>query len=116
MGLDKGLCDSCGEVFDVLFPVGILDECPTGGMKHVQKWYCVTCKDVLEEEAETNKDGEEDKAKSEQRYCPKCSSRKRIGITDEVDFIIMSLRIPDGKIIMEIVACAKCGTVYNRVE
>jgi len=60
MGLIDGICDSCGEPFDVLFPVGILDECPTGGMKHVQKWYCVTCKDTIEEEAETNANDDED--------------------------------------------------------
>jgi len=65
MGLDKGLCDSCGEVFDVLFPVGILDECPTGGMKHVQKWYCVSCRDTIEEEAETNNNDEDTKENEE---------------------------------------------------
>jgi transposase-like protein len=51
MGLLNGKCDSCGEKTDVLFPVGILDELPTGGEAHVQRWYCVSCKDTLEEEA-----------------------------------------------------------------
>lgn len=29
-------------------------------MKHVQKWYCIECKDELEQEAEENKNKEED--------------------------------------------------------
>lgn len=52
MGLPDQKCDSCGDEHDVLFPVGILDELPSGGMAMVQRWYCVTCLDQLKEEAE----------------------------------------------------------------
>lgn len=54
MALSDGCCDSCGEPTDVLFPVAVLDEVPTGGMKHILKYYCITCKDTLEDEATEN--------------------------------------------------------------
>ena len=60
--LENGLCDSCENPTDTLFPVAVLDELPTGGMKHVQKWYCVACKGELELEAEEKDAGGEDES------------------------------------------------------
>lgn len=62
MGLSNSTCDSCGEAFDILFPVAILDELVTGGMGMVQRWYCINCKSELEDEAteKADKDDEDD--------------------------------------------------------
>jgi len=60
MALNDGKCDSCGEKVDVLFPIGILNELPTGGEGYVQRWYCLSCKKLVEEEAEDT-DDEDDK-------------------------------------------------------
>jgi len=70
--LQNGICDSCGNPSDVLFPIAILDELPTGGMGMVQRWYCIECKDELEQEAEENKDKDEDGEENEKedKECP----------------------------------------------
>ena len=53
MGLKDGTCDSCGDKLDVLFPIAILDELPSGGEAMVIKYYCLTCRESLEAEAES---------------------------------------------------------------
>ena len=53
MGLKDGTCDSCGDKLDVLFPIAILEELPSGGEGMVIKYYCLTCKETLEDEAES---------------------------------------------------------------
>jgi hypothetical protein len=64
MTLHNHKCDSCNKIVDVLFPIAILDETPTGDMM-VQRWYCVSCKEEMEAEAEeaegpADEDEEED--------------------------------------------------------
>lgn len=51
MGLQKGICDSCNKKVDVLFPIAMLDETPTGEQM-VKFWYCVECIQEIEAEAE----------------------------------------------------------------
>lgn len=61
MPLHDSTCDSCGEATDVLFPVAILDELPTGGMGMVKKYYCYSCYEDICEEAESNSKEEDEK-------------------------------------------------------
>jgi len=65
MTIQNSICDSCGEPSDVLFPIAILDELPTGGMGMVKKYYCYSCYEDICEEAETNsKEKDEDEEDS----------------------------------------------------
>ena len=64
MGIENQKCDSCDKKVDVLFPIAILTDLPSGGEGLVQRWYCITCHDAIEAEAETlddtdDKDDEE---------------------------------------------------------
>jgi len=72
MGLQDKKCDSCNKEADVLFPIGILDETPTG-MLMVKKWYCIECKGCIEDEAEEaeedDDDGEEESVKIREYTC-----------------------------------------------
>lgn len=61
MGLTNQKCDSCEEKTDVLFPVAILDEMPTGGTCMVVRYYCYGCRTDLETEAESMDSDDEDK-------------------------------------------------------
>jgi hypothetical protein len=61
MTLHNHKCDSCNKIVDVLFPIAILDETPTGDMM-VQRWYCVSCKEEMEAEAEEVEEDEDDDA------------------------------------------------------
>lgn len=67
MGLHDHKCDSCESVVDVLFPIAILEELPTGGSQMVRKWYCIECKTVIEDEAEEAEE-EEDEPKADRKY------------------------------------------------
>lgn len=49
MGIDNCVCDSCSKETDVIFPLYILDELPTGGEQMVRKYYCLVCKSDLED-------------------------------------------------------------------
>lgn len=76
MGLPDNKCDSCNQKVDVLFPIAILDELPSGINKLVQRWYCVICKDEIEAEAEDVEprgDEEDEEDNRIRRY--KCSCR-----------------------------------------
>ena len=62
MGLLNHECDSCNQETDVLFPLAILKELPTGGEQLVQVWYCVECWNIIHEgmELTDNDEGEEE--------------------------------------------------------
>jgi len=63
--IEKGICDSCNDPSDVLFPIVVLDELPTGGMGMVRRYYCYSCYEDICEEAETNnKEKDEDEEDS----------------------------------------------------
>ena len=58
-------CDSCSKIVDVLFPIAMLDEIPSGGEAMVMKYYCVECKDTIEAEAEDVEPDETDDEEEE---------------------------------------------------
>jgi len=63
MGLSDNKCDSCSEEVGYLFPIAIIDELPSGGMKMVIKYYCWDCYDIITDTAKSEldeKDDEED--------------------------------------------------------
>ena len=47
MGLENGQCDSCNCKPDVLVPLAILNELPTGGTKMVVRYYCKVCAEII---------------------------------------------------------------------
>jgi hypothetical protein len=70
MGIRDGKCDSCGDDVPLLFPIAVLDELPTGGEGMVQKWYCLDCREDMEENYEPapEKDEDEDKDEEEETF------------------------------------------------
>lgn len=72
MGLIDCKCDSCGDKVDVLFPVAILDELPTGGEAMVIKYYCFTCRESVEDEAQST---EPDNNEKDISSCGRCKTR-----------------------------------------
>ena len=62
MGLKDSKCDSCGEIVSFLFPIGILQELPSGGEEMVIRYYCKECYDIMLDAAqdEVNNREEED--------------------------------------------------------
>jgi len=55
MGLHNKKCDSCNENPDILYPLAIIEETPTGDQM-VQRWYCYVCRVEIESEADDNKE------------------------------------------------------------
>lgn len=60
MGLIDGKCDSCGEEVGFLFPIAVIEELPSGGMKMVIKYYCWDCYDIMTDEAKDDLDEEDE--------------------------------------------------------
>lgn len=60
MGLVDQKCDSCEQEVGVLFPVAMLVEMPTGGMRMVQRWYCIECSNTIVSEAEEAEEEEDE--------------------------------------------------------
>jgi len=79
MALLNHKCDSCDQETDVLFPLAILKELPTGGEQLVQVWYCVECWNVIHEGMELTDDNEEEEEGSNsiiRRYKCGCEFKK----------------------------------------
>jgi len=58
MGIENHKCDSCDSIVDILFPLIILDELPTGGEQMVRRYYCIKCEEEIRVEAEDMEDDE----------------------------------------------------------
>ena len=61
MGLENGQCDSCNCKPDVLVPLAILNELPSGGTKMVVRYYCKTCAEIILEESNNEDELPKDK-------------------------------------------------------
>jgi hypothetical protein len=65
MGLSDNKCDSCGEEVGYLFPMAVIEELPSGGMRMVIKYYCWDCYDIMTDSAKEQLDEDEDKDEDE---------------------------------------------------
>jgi hypothetical protein len=115
MGIENGKCDSCEKEVDILFPIAILTDLPSGGEGLVQRWYCITCHDAIEAEAETldnsdDKDDEENDDEEEEPDrpidCGCCGRRIILGEgTHPSDYLCGCLEY----------ICVQCENAFNKL-
>jgi len=84
MGLKDGKCDSCGEEPLFLFPIAVTVELPTGGTEFIVRYYCVDCKNTMEETAGEQKE-EEEKNFDEKEVCACCNNKIEIENGYDID-------------------------------
>jgi hypothetical protein len=60
MGLTDNKCDSCSEEVNFLFPIAVIEELPSGGMKMIVKYYCWDCYDIMTDAAKDELDKTDD--------------------------------------------------------